>query len=445
MPAGDITQGYIFAPGEKAIDQVKMNAIVGSAYINPAFISGQTGSSSTSTGDYFLLLKSGGTLAKILYDDLASSLAAATGFQSQIWATRLRTFNAAGNQNFEVDQRQCGTAPTIGAALFSAGSDRWSCQKAGGTTMAATAGVFGTGATTPVLVPGTSFGITQKALRIQLTAAQASLAAGDLLWINQQIEGPLVRELISDVTSISVLARTSGPSISVGVGLRDPGSPTKSLVKLCTIPSGAWTLVTFPNIPVFPVGNFVTTLGSIGLQINICLAAGSTWMAPANDMWQSGNLLGAVGQTNFASLAVNTWIDFAFIQLEPGAICTTLMDLDFDTNLSRCQRYFDKSYQYGVKPGAVDSTGAINLINNANTSPIGPIRFKRTMAKVPTVTGYSVTTGAINTVRDASNSVDRAITAVSILGDAGFGGFPVTGAPASVWQSQFHYTADTGW
>src|SRR5215831_4312327 len=101
MPAGDITQGYIFVPAEKNIDAPKMNAIVGQASINPVFVSGQTQASATAAGDYFLLYKANGTLAKILYDYLASSLAAATGFQSQIWSVRLLSFNAIGNPNFE--------------------------------------------------------------------------------------------------------------------------------------------------------------------------------------------------------------------------------------------------------------------------------------------------------------------------------------------------------
>jgi hypothetical protein len=70
--------------------------------------------------------------------------------------------------------------------------------------------------------------------------------------------------------------------------------------------------------------------------------------------------------------------------------------------------------------------------------------FLKPMAKAPTVTFYSNTSGAVNTVRDATNGVDRA---ASVYGSAenGFSAIVVTGAPSTAWMCNFHYTADTSW
>jgi hypothetical protein len=109
-------------------------------------------------------------------------------------------------------------------------------------------------------------------------------------------------------------------------------------------------------------------------------------------------------------------------------------------------RYFTKSYLYGTAPGAVSNPGQCSISPfNTGQNPNGAIPFKKVMAKIPTVTGYSNATGATNTVRDSSAAVDRAITAVASAGDSGFGGFALSTQNASATIYSFHYTADTGW
>jgi hypothetical protein len=440
MPAGDLTQGYIFVPAEKSIDQVKMNAIVGQAYINPAFISAQTESTSSTTGDYFLLLKSGGTLAKIVLDNLASSLATTTGFQSQIWSTRLRSWNSVGNPNFEVDQRNVGQAInfTTGGGFI---CDRWGWFQGGtGRVQAQRSAGF-------VTLPGTNFGISSTFVRITVTTPQASLGVGDNFGFSQTLEGPTFRELAGDVHSMSLLVRSSVANLKFGMSLSD-APQTKILAKLCTLgAANTWTLITLPNLPVWPTGNFFTAPGQIGYYLNIVLAGGSGVTVPANDTWQaSGTTYAAVGQSNFLANAVNSTIDFAFIQHEPGAVCTTLIDKPFTQSLDECLRYYQKSYVYGVAPGtASNNSGAFNAMFLANQNPWFYIPFKKPMAKIPTMSGYSTVTGAVNIVRDVGNGGERTISSAATVGDAGFGGFNISPIATGNWQGQFHYTADTGW
>src|SRR5215831_17791794 len=281
MPAGDITQGYTFVPAEKNIDAPKMNAIVGQASINPVFVSGQVQASSTAAGDYFLLYKANGTLAKILYDDLASSLAAATGFQQQVWAVRLRSFNAIGNPNFEVDQRNAGTA----VGMNQLAQDRWAFYKTGMTTAGWTAGQQTP--TSRIQVPGTSFSISRTFIRLTLTTPQSTLAAGDFTYGIHQVEGPSFRELQDDVHSLQLLVRSSVAPVSFGVALTDQAPPTRTLTKLCTIPvANTWTLIQLPNLPIWPpTGNFQSDAGVAGYQLRFLFACGpksalSVWISP---------------------------------------------------------------------------------------------------------------------------------------------------------------------
>jgi hypothetical protein len=445
MPAGDISQGYIFVPAEKSIDQVKMNAIVGQAYINPAFISAQTESTSSTTGDYFLLLKSGGTLAKIVLDNLASSLAATTGFQSQIWSTRLRSWNSIGNCNMEVDQIQCGNSFTSGKI------DRWILYNTWGSGTSAQRIIAGTGPGGGIVVPGTSFAITNSFLRITLTAQHATLAAGDVLQVYQPVEGPYFRELQNDVHSIQVLVRSSVAGLAFGLVLQNVTPGTIGLANLCTLgAANTWTLFKFNALPVFTSSgsSFTTAPGSASYYFVICLAAGTNATLSSTGVWSTApsSANGAPGQSNFAANTVNSTFDIAYAQHEPGSQCSTLMDCPFDSNLLACQHYYDKSYSYADRAGTATGNGIINMMTWAasTVNALTPIFFKRRMAKAPTVTTYSNATGTSGVVRDGSNGADRTAT-VNTVSETGYNGVIITGPAATVpCNYQWQWVADTG-
>jgi hypothetical protein len=444
MPAGDITQGYIFVPAEKSIDQVKMNAIVGQAYINPAFISGQSGASSTGTGDYFVFLQSGGTLAKILTQDLGSSLAQTTGFQQQIWSTRLRSFNSVGNCNFECNQRSPGLGVSLPAGSGSSWPiDRWQLAKVGATMV-----IAGQQQPEKAWVPGTNFQISQSRLDISLQTPQASLASGDNVILQQTVEGPMLRELLSDVHSVSLLVKCTS-ALKFGLNLISAGSPYYFLSKLCTISvANQWTLIPLPNIPVWPSGGtWATTAGSTAYLIRICLASGSGAMVSANDTWQTGagGNLGAIGQDNFASLIAGSTFSIASCQHEPGSQCTTLQDVPFQKNYDDCLRYYQKTYPYGTAPGTVTNQGFVQAVIPANVNPWMYVPFQKTMAKIPvTMQAYSNVTGLISAVRDNTAALDRTVTGYPGMGDSGFGGLNCSTQNAALATYSFHYTADTG-
>ncbi len=358
-----------------------------------------------------------------------------------IWSARLRSFNSIGNPNFEVTQRNIGgsvTNPAAGVFI----EDRWSVQRAG--TFA-----FNTGSLSslgPVALPGTSFNISRTALRISLTTTQASLGAGDYLRINQIIEGSNFRELQGDVHSVSLLVRSSVAGLMFGVALIDLPSPSRSLTKLCTIPSAnTWTLIQLANLPVFPpAGAFNNAPGSTGYMLIITLASGATYTAPANDIWQNGYFVGAIGQSNFAA-NVGATFDIAFVQHEPGPLSTTLIDKPFSQNYDECLRYYQKTYEYSVRTGTVNSSGVCVTQSQANTNPLGSMRFVKPMAKIPIVTGFSDVSGSSAVVRDIYAAGDRAISSAYDLGSSGFGGFALSTQNASATIYTWHYTADAGW
>jgi hypothetical protein len=367
--------------------------------------------------------------------------------QPVIWSVRLRSFNAVGNPTFEVDQRNAnvGIAYTAGT-MAGFQCDRWNIAKNAATGVLSCIVLKNQ---PNIVIPGTNFRITQSCLQIATTTAQATLAATEYLVVRQFVEGPRWRELANDVHSISVLIQPYNPPLNFSVYLRDIPT-THSLVKKGTAGAGAISLVTFPNIPVWPASsNWSQSPGVTGYEIGLCFGAGTNNQAAALDVWQAGNVYAFAGQDSgvannlYASTSngCNIW----FIQHEPGPVCTTPIDCAFPQNLDDCLRYYEKSYFYGTKAGSVTS-GSIQALMGANTgNPIIPIRFKKVMAKAPTVIGYSNATGTINAIRDNSAAVDRATSGAVGVSDNGFNGFTMTTNPTTPFQAVFEYTADTGW
>jgi hypothetical protein len=363
----------------------------------------------------------------------------ANAVQPVIWSVRLRTFQALSNNTFEVDQRNIGAAltnPANGTFI----QDRWPIFKSASLTGTVNTALQSV-PTAPIVIPGTNFGITQNYQRFTVGTAQASLAAGDFFGITQYVEGPRWRELAMDVHSTSLLVRSSVAGLTFALRLKDP-TATHSLVKLCTIPSTTWTLVTLPNLPVW-VGTYSAVPGGVGYNFEIFLACGSTYLAAASAAWQNGDIRGVTGMSNFLATAGAT-IDLAYIGHEPGAVCSTPMDCPFTQNYDDCLRYYSKSYDYATQPNTATPNGCMFLYLPAGAMCYLPVRFNRLMAKVPTITGYSGV-GGVNSVYDATSGINRTITGSAYPGQTGFGGFNLATPSGGQSVYQFHWTADTGW
>ena len=429
----DLVTSRVFVDGEKGITAAKLNDIVASSVIQPAFYTSKPTAGTADPTDIALILKSGA------YAQVPVSTLGGSATQAQIWSTRLRSFNAIGNPNFEVDQISAGASATAGKSI-----DRWFIGRSGTSALTvqqvdAVAGVGG-----GVLLPGTSYAITGKFHRTTLTATQSSLGASDLISHYQLVEGPQWRELKGDVHSLSMLVRTSVAGLQFGVSLVDQPA-TKSLVNLSpALAANVWTLVTFPNLANFPAGNFSSAPGVTGYMLRVTLAAGTTYMAPAGGTWQTGYFFGAPGQSNFAASPINSTFDIAMVQHEPGAVCSTLMDKPFTQNLDECLRYYYKTYDYQAAIGLATGTGIKTFIApSATANAFGPFQFPKPMAKTPTITFYNYATGSANSVRDGFSTDHASASAVNPCTN-GFQYLTFSGATTGAVQVYTQFTADTG-
>lgn len=348
-----------------------------------------------------------------------------------------RIYNSFGNPSFEVDQRAVGNPVTVNGFVM----DRWynaNTMATGKTTCQQVA------ATAPVIIPGTNFGITNKVFRITCTTAQAVPAAAENVYFYQMIEGSRMRELISDVHSLSILCRSNVAGLKFGICLRTFAAPFWGISKLCSFSPTAsqWTLITLPNIPIWPAGGtWGLTPGSTGYYLFITLTAGANAIPSANDVWVNFSNIGAIGQGNLMT-AVNNYADFAFVQHETGPNCNQLQDVDFERNLRSCQRYYCKSSGYAVKACQGGWVG-VGIMPASSGNGRCTIRFPVEMAKVPTMryTGNSAVLGNIYTDGNGLIPVSSSAPTTSGVGQLNSS----TVGPAAASAMLADWDADTGW
>ena len=435
----DLTTTRIFTDGERGITAAKLNDIVGSSTIQPAFYSSKPTAPTADPADIALILKAGA------YAQVPISALAGSATQAQIWATRLRSYNSVGNCTFEVDQRVTGGSGIVNPGLNVFVIDRWMNSKNISGALSYSAGQSNA-PTAPVILPGTNFRLSNSCLFISLNTQQTTLAAGEVALLNQQVESPMLRELISDVHSLSVLAYTNvSGGLKFSLSLRDPAA-AHSLVKLCTVTtSGVWQLIQMPNIPLWnAAGNWGTTPGTVGYQLGICFAAGANFLT-APDVWANGNFVGATGMDNLGSKPVGSYVLIGFVQHEPGPLCTTLMDKPFSQNYNECLRYYCKSYDYDVKPGIITYAGVCSAIAYSTGFVRGGTRYPVPMAKTPTVTTWTPNNATAGAALDDSTGLLVGCSP-SDVGKAGLGSLN-NGSAGFIagHEYSFHYTADTGW
>lgn len=360
--------------------------------------------------------------------------------QSSIWSMRLRSFNTVGNPTFEVDQISNGN---IVAAANGKIIDRWSPNKSGTCVISAGQQSVAAG----INLPGTNFAITRSFLRVTLTTAEPTLAAGDFIRILQNVEGSQFRELQNDVHSLQMLVRSSVANLIIGICLTDPAGAYSYTNTLTLGAANTWALLTLPNIPLWPSGgNFVDMPGVGGYNLCITLACGSTYMSSANGSWQHAAFVGAVGQSNFAASPIGSTFDIGFIQHEPGVLCTTPIDCSLENNYRSCLRYYDKSWDLGTAIGTASDSGVCAAVYTPS-SPFLPVnvRFPVPMAKDVTPIFYS----RDGTTSSAVTFIGAGVKAINGTAAAGQKGMPYvtfSAAPsASADWAMFHYTVDTGW
>ncbi|KKM22966.1 hypothetical protein LCGC14_1619910, partial [marine sediment metagenome] len=177
---------------------------------------------------------------------------------------------------------------------------------------------------------------------------------------------------------------------------------------------------------------------STGLNISWALVAGSTFQTTAG-AWQTGLFLATSNQVNATDNKANNF-RLAKVKFELGQVATPFVAVDYEQELARCQRYYEKSYDPIVNPGTNTAVGLVSLsvsgIANAVHIVKIPVLFKINKRVAPTVLAYSEagTSDRVDMTGGEKNAS---------YNNAGVGGVEIEGTDdaATTIQTAFHFTA----
>jgi hypothetical protein len=190
--------------------------------------------------------------------------------------------------------------------------------------------------------------------------------------------------------------------------LQNSPANTRSFPFNFTLAANTWQLIT-QVIPGDTAGTWVIKGNAQGAELRIIAVAGSTYQGTAG-VWQAGNFLAGTGISNTMATTLNATFQLGPCGLWVAPAPQPLLRTSFQSELARCQRYYEKSYDLGTAVGAANANTGTSNIAVAFLGATGFVGtnayYKQTKRASPTVTLYSPITGAAGKVRDFSNTVD---------------------------------------
>lgn len=241
---------------------------------------------------------------------------------------------------------------------------------------------------------GQGFGYS---LKMDCTSADASPAATDKMFIEQRIEGQNLQHILKSTSSAKKITLSfwvkSNKTGTYVVKFIDANG--RYISKAYTISSAStWEKKTI-TVEGDTGGSAITNDNTEGLGIQWWLGAGSNFTTSLQGTWDVvTDDFSAAGQVNLADSTSNEWY-MTGCQLEVGSLATNFEIEPFESTLRKCQRYYEKSYEYGTALGTSTFAGAYyDETGGTNYPRIQAHYAVRKRTRVPnTMTIYNPNTG----------------------------------------------------
>lgn len=176
---------------------------------------------------------------------------------------------------------------------------------------------------------------------------------------------------------------------------------------------------------------------STGLDVIFCLSGGSSKQRAAGSWGTFADCTS--NQTQILETLNANWL-LTGVQVEAGTNATAFEFTDFATELIKCERYFQKTYQYSDNPGTATASGSY-VSRDGTASSVSryyPVQLHTRMRATPTVIPYD-TLGNVNRMR--LGTANNQVAGVSSVSDHSFMIF-ANQANASHYVGYFHWTAE---
>lgn len=277
-------------------------------------------------------------------------------------------------------------------------------------------------------------------LKIACTTSVSSVTSGDIAIMTYFVEGYDWTRLAQRPFTLSFMIKATVPGIYC-IGLRTSAGD-RSIVKEYTINSAnTWERKTI-SFPASPSGGTWSYTSGLGVSLNFIFLAGATY-ATTPGSWVSANALSTSNQVNGMSSTSNV-IRIADIQLEEGGFATPFEGRSISDELLLCQRYYEKSYDQGVNPATLTTSGVV-VFPAQYTSGTGSIYrnlFAALKRAQPTMTIFNPQ-AAGNAVRNLNQGTACTTNTPEYIGTSGFTMLCSGASSTAVGDVMgFHFTAD---
>lgn len=219
----------------------------------------------------------------------------------------------------------------------------------------------------------------KNSLKVDVTTADSSLAAGDLYAIIHHIEGTVSSHLgwgTSDAKNVTLSFWVKSPKTGTHSVAVQNNLQNRSRSEEYTVSSAN----TWEHKSVKFVGDtggtWVTTTG-LAIRLSFPLAAGSNFTQAAGS-WGTGNIYASPNQVNCMDDAANNFY-ITGVQLEVGDSASDFEHRSFADELRRCQRYY-----FRINEGATYQRFALGSCANTNNAQC-TITLPVTMRATPSV------------------------------------------------------------
>jgi len=258
------------------------------------------------------------------------------------------------NGDMRIDQRNAGAALTVNnGALFTL--DRWMIED--GTT---------NGVLSVQQVSDAPTGYVNS-LKVTASTGTGTIGAGEYSLITQHIEGFNMSDLawgsasaVPVMVSFWVKATTTG-TYSCTLYNSDANRINPQPFTINAANTWEYKTIAFTGET---NGTWGTGNGR-GIVFNIYTTIGTSYQSSAG--WNSSSKFGVTGSTN-AFVTTNNTFQITGVQLERGTSATPFERRMYGTELALCQRYFEKSYDYGTAIGANVVTDSQSVYVSASIS-----------------------------------------------------------------------------
>jgi hypothetical protein len=282
-------------------------------------------------------------------------------------------------------------------------------------------------------------------LEVDVTVADASLGAGESVYLQHFIEGYNWRHFAQRQITLSFWVSSTKPGTHC-VSIYNSGLDRWHIAEYTIAVADTWEYktITFQASPSAGTWNYAEALG---LSISFAIGIGANSQGIGGS-WQTGapTKLATANQVNVLDNAAN-FFRLTGVKLELGSVATPIQFRSFQDELALCKRYYQKSFSYATAPAqnAGLGTGEYRWLATVAgaVATMGPT-WGLPVEVRPSFTNLWFNPSAANAqVRNLTDAVDMTATATRTVSDKSLQ-LQFTGAAGNAVGEELaiHWTVD---